>query len=313
MLSVIQFDLNTPSVNSIHCDTFPFILFERNGVILELDRKDGKHMVACSQKVLINNREEYFSQVTIYDNIVCDAYIFTLVEKSRYESPVFFLGGLNYKRVPSFFFYAPERIYQIFFEIISKTVLQYSEIKQVVIDCRTVGYMESTSIAAMIDLIRLAKEKHCSVLFHAPSQKFESYINLSNTQKLIRRIPEQACVRAFMDSKTKPGKKSPLAFQYCGNQYSILSDRVNYIGRNADLCAIVLETPSVSRVHAIVLVIYNCLYLMDCDSTNGTFINQKKVGPFTWHMLHIKDQLIFGNSPSFTVIYEDMAELFRLI
>lgn len=64
-----------------------------------------------------------------------------------------------------------------------------------------------------------------------------------------------------------------LEFNDIGNHFSVeLSDGVTTIGTSND-CSIVLKSRHVSRFHAKIIKNNNYTYIVDCGSTNGTYIN----------------------------------------
>lgn len=71
-----------------------------------------------------------------------------------------------------------------------------------------------------------------------------------------------------------------LNFNKTGKSLVLDSEKYNYIGRSREKCSIVIPGNSmVSRCHARITKIRNKWYLMDCDSRNGTTLNQRKLLP----------------------------------
>lgn len=65
------------------------------------------------------------------------------------------------------------------------------------------------------------------------------------------------------------------------------------VGRNTDL-EMIFEDTSISRFHAEFIVEEDRLYLVDRGSTNGTYVNQERIGTEP-HLLHVDDEIVFGN------------------
>jgi hypothetical protein len=67
------------------------------------------------------------------------------------------------------------------------------------------------------------------------------------------------------------------------------------VGRDSNVARIAIDDPTISRQHAIIEVANNCLRVRDLNSTNGTWINNKKVtDQFT--ELFIGQELRFGKA-----------------
>lgn len=72
-----------------------------------------------------------------------------------------------------------------------------------------------------------------------------------------------------------------------GAKYVLKGDRI-VLGRNAD-CQVVINTPAVSREHAVIRCIGGKFYIEDLKSRNGTFVNNQEVT--SRHLLKNKDEI----------------------
>ncbi len=91
-------------------------------------------------------------------------------------------------------------------------------------------------------------------------------------------------------------------------------------GRNEDICDIHMAHPSLSGQHAVLQ--YRALpqketgrlscqpYIMDLESTNGTFLNEVKIDPARYYQLKKGDVLTFGGSTrEYVLLTENTTEL----
>ena len=76
----------------------------------------------------------------------------------------------------------------------------------------------------------------------------------------------------------------------------MLNNKIMSIGRNSD-CDIFLEDRFVSRLHASLHRLGNGKYaLRDDESTNGTFINGKRLKSFQEYLLYDRDEIKIGDT-----------------
>jgi hypothetical protein len=69
------------------------------------------------------------------------------------------------------------------------------------------------------------------------------------------------------------------------------------VGRMTPACGLVLQHPSVSRVHAALQFdAHGALFLRDLGSTHGTFVNKRRLPAHEFVRLHIGDVVAFGES-----------------
>lgn len=72
------------------------------------------------------------------------------------------------------------------------------------------------------------------------------------------------------------------------------------IGREASMCEIVLENPKVSRIHAEVVEVDGKVLLIDRNSSNGTYVNDRRIDR---HYLHDGDIIYFGGRNAVAVAF----------
>lgn len=83
-----------------------------------------------------------------------------------------------------------------------------------------------------------------------------------------------------------------------------ISDRSHYLlGRNADICDLVLDHQSISRQHAVLQFKEgNELFIFDLGSAQGTKVNKKSMPPNEYHKLLVGDVISFGASSRLYVL-----------
>ncbi len=79
-----------------------------------------------------------------------------------------------------------------------------------------------------------------------------------------------------------------------GAQYLPLQRAVHTIGRNAGVCDIFIDEPSVGRLHAEVHLTNQRVYVRDLNSANGTFINGQRIAPNQYSAFEVGDKLTVG-------------------
>lgn len=302
MFCIATFKLDSTAIKFISCEELPCRLFDKGTTIIELDELDNSSMVASNQKILLNNKKVYFSSVSPKDIIVYQMSVFVLINKSDYNDTSCFTGYVLYKNLPAALFSAPKRVYDSFFKEIIELVFSNSKLEQIIINCNAVLYMDGSAIAAMIELIDRVNSCHCRLLFYSPSEKFVSYLKLSNIRRMTHLVEKNKTIDAVIKSALYVDSHMQFVLENSKNSYPVWHNRVNYVGRIDSLCNIMLQTPLVSRLHSAIFILNHHIYLIDCGSTNGTYINNKKLTPFTLHTLKVSDTILFGSSTPFRLL-----------
>lgn len=82
-----------------------------------------------------------------------------------------------------------------------------------------------------------------------------------------------------------------------------LTKATHFVGRNADVCDIVAEHPSLSRQHAALQFGQNnALFVMDLGSAQGTKVNKKPIAPHEFVLVHVGDILSFAASTRLYIV-----------
>ncbi len=97
----------------------------------------------------------------------------------------------------------------------------------------------------------------------------------------------------LLEQNTTPN--SPRLMMVSNGQLINLSNNVNVIGRNPNLCSVCLASNSVSNVHAMISFADNGVYIKDNNSKNGTFINGQKLNANQSYALHGGEQITFAD------------------
>lgn len=309
MLSVFSFLKNAATLHHTRCSEFPVRLFADRSITIDLDYQNQDIIVKSTRPVCVNNQATRFARVAFGDVIGWDNWVFILAPECPYGSQLFYTGRVKYKNTPAFLFTAPEQVYAGFFLQLSQMISYYPEIRQIVINCQAVTYMDSESVSAMISLVHLARNQHCDLYFYAPSHRFHSYLTLSNTGKFITEIPPVASIQNSMNGICPNEGQNLFVLGNMDCFYGLKPDRVIFIGRSAEVCSIRIDDPSVSRVHAAMLIIRNSLYVIDLKATNGTYINDKQVPSMTLRAVKVNDQLFFGYTSPFKMLLNEYSVL----
>ncbi|MBE5925898.1 MAG: FHA domain-containing protein [Lachnospiraceae bacterium] len=85
-------------------------------------------------------------------------------------------------------------------------------------------------------------------------------------------------------------------FCACSNNYEDIkiSDKSIVIGKLEKNVDVVINDPSVSRIHAKCEVSGDKCYIEDLNTTNGTYINGRRLIPYKLEELNVGDKVIFG-------------------
>jgi len=105
----------------------------------------------------------------------------------------------------------------------------------------------------------------------------------------------------------KPSTAEPFFVSISGRETGKaipLKNRNLKIGREVE-CDLVLDSPQISRFHAEIFWMGSELMIKDLGSTNGVFVNGKKI---TEEHLHNGDKILIGTQMYFKLVYQDSVD-----
>lgn len=174
------------------------------------------------------------------------------------------------------------------------------------VDVSAAQFMDSHAIQSMMALIQQTKDAKRSLFFYKPSQKFITYLKLANIEK---KVPIMSSpnrhIDQFIEKRAASAQHRSDATHYSIsdqlNSLTIQPETVLSVGRLNTSCGLLLSDSQISRVHVLFVNTDARLYLIDCHSTNFSFINGVKVTPYCLNPLKNEDTVTFGQNSHFTI------------
>lgn len=300
MPSLQKFSFKSSVLEIINFDKVPYTL-SIDDAVLEIAFKNNFLMVASNISFYLNNIKCYFAKIKTDDLIYINNECIIFNEEIIIIPDDFFLGNFQYNGINSSLFTLPIKVSEQYFLTIDNILKSSLNKKKIFINCNLVSYMDGSALSAMLNLINTAIDKQSEIHFYLPNNKFLSYLQLAKIKKIVPIIESMIpSIEQFIDHGFV--KINYFIVNHV-KEYIINSKIVNYIGRSTEICSILVEDNQVSRIHSAIIIINNLPYLMDCDSVNQTYINNKKIKKFSLYQLKINDTIILGNSSRF-ILYE---------
>lgn len=303
MPSLKNFSLYESSIKTINFNTTPYSLSSDN-VIVEIDSENRKYVVSSNVEMMVNADKSYFSHIETND-LICfndEFIVFNEFNEETGHADNVFLGNVK-KNI--LVFRLPKKISKGPFSEIFKVAEHYPGPKKIYIDCSSTLFMDSKSVSGMMELIEKSEYKENSICFYKPSYKFLTYLKLANIEK---NVPVKESGETFIDhfiDKKQFADKKQMKNNYVitdkADNYVAAPENVISVGRLNNTCDIVLSDENISRIHALIINIHNSLYVIDCHSTNFTYINGWKIPPYRLNQLKVNDTIVFGRNACFNI------------
>lgn len=307
MPSLKCFSLFESKIETVNFTAFPHTIL-LDSCRIEIDRRGKIHAIDCDKEVVLNAMPCKNATIRTNDLITFENEFLIFNAENSASGSNTFIGKVRNRQSQDriLIFKLPKKLSKRAFADIEKKISAYPEIKHSYIDSSEIQYMDSESISTMLDLIGQAGEKGHKLFFYRPSYKFDTYMKLANIEKRVAVKPgNEEAINRFIDSRT-PDDSTRNRYMISGNnqqaQQAIINpEAVISLGRLNNACDMVFSSESISRIHALFVNCNNSLYIIDCRSTNHTFVNGWKIEPYVLHHLKVNDIIALGNDVHFKV------------
>ena len=305
MPSLKTFSLFESKLNTINIESFPYHLAS-SGASITIEQEGQRYSVSSQAEIMVNNQKCRKSPILSSDLIRLGDDFIIFYEDNSYIRISTLVGKIRLHGNRYHIFKLPKKSSQRPFAEIHAYLLKHTDAKNVYIDVSAIQYMDSDAIGKMIELIQAMKQQKRDLLFYHPSYKFLTYLKLANIEKFVALAstpnPE---MEVFINDRESGHSRGHSASRYIltDNRYHHFLDAetVISVGRLNNTCDICLEDERVSRIHAVLLNSNHFPYIIDCRSTNHTFVNGWKLLPYRLRSLKVNDIIAFGQRTHYKV------------
>jgi anti-anti-sigma regulatory factor len=307
MMTLKHFSQYASHVDKLACDTLPAVLSFDN-YRFSIHHESNGIIISCTHPFLINNRECTHTEFSQGDLIKFD-HEFILFDNTHHSVGYnVFVGKI---RIPDadgklLIFKLQRKNTGKDFNEISDIAARVPDAGKIFVDTSATQFMDSDAIQSMMTLIQqLGKEKR-SIVFYKPSQKFISYLKLANIEKKAPVLPfSNRYIDQFIENSAAGRQNVSGAVHFSlsdgHKQFTMLPETVFPVGRMNTICGLSLSDSQISRIHVLFINTDARIYLIDCSSTNFSYINGRKVTPYCLESLKDNDTVTFGQASHFTI------------
>ena len=300
---IYQFSQGSSAVKTIQPEVLPYSLKVGQHEEIEIDRQKSTVSVTCCNNQTTSstcfNNETLLSRDGKY-----------LLFERRAKSSKFFLGQIERQGVTTLLFTLPKKVgNSVFFDI--KNVLKSVTLKsgEIYLECSEVIYMDSNSLAGMLELLQFSKSEGLNLYFYKTSDKFKSYLKLANIYKYLKIIQTS---RQQLDMYLRKGEVDAVFYlELQGKKFPLEREHVVWVGRSAGGDGLQIDDRLVSRNHAALIRLANKVYIFDCNSKNKTIVNQHTLLPFKLTQLKEEDIISFPNNAAKLTIKDELVNEHR--
>jgi len=304
MPSLKNFSLFESEISTSNFNDIPYSI-SYDDILIEIDCENQKHIISANIEFMKNAEKCYYSHIKTNDLISFNNEFIIFSQENSRDGNSPFIGKIKTDQEKILVFKLPRKTSKRAYNDIRKYIDTYPEEKNIYIESSSTQYMDSDSISSMIELIRKMEQEKRTLFFYNPGDKFNTYLKLANIMKL---VPVKASENSAVDTFIK--SRSSYVYKQSLNRYVVTDNVTNYIvepetvisiGRLNKSCDICLTDERVSRIHALIINTNNSLYVIDCLSTNFTYINGWKITEHCLNKLKVNDIVVFGKNMHFKI------------
>lgn len=307
MIMLKHFSLFTKNVDILAFESWPINLsFDHYRFIIRYE--NSKFFISSSRPFFINNHKCNISEIIPGDLIKIDNEFIFFDGMKRFKGSNAFLGKI---RIPGdedklLIFKLSRKNASVDYKDITEIMIHLPEAGKIFVDVSATQFMDSQAIQSMMTLLQKARDAKRLLFFYKPSEKFITYLKLANIEKQVPVLSStNRHIDQFIEERVKSLQNHAEAIHFSisdhHRSFTILPETVFSVGRLNTSCGLLLLDNQISRVHALFVNTDACLYLVDCQSTNFSYINGLKVAPYSLNPLKNNDSVVFGQNSHFII------------
>jgi len=270
--------------------------------------EEPKFFINCNRQFFINNHKCFFAEIMPGDLVNFDNEFILVAGTTNLTDNNVFVGKIQIAGIDDklLIFKLSRKNAGKNYTDITEIMMRLPEAGKIFVDVSATQFMDSYAIQSMMALIQQAGDAKRSLFFYKPSQKFITYLKLANIEKMVplRSSPNRH-IDQFIEKRASSEQRHSAATHYSIsdklNSFTVLPETVLSVGRLNTSYGFLLSDSQISRVHVLFINTDARLYLIDCNSTNFSYINGVKITPYCLKPLKNDDKVAFGQNSHFTI------------
>jgi pSer/pThr/pTyr-binding forkhead associated (FHA) protein len=307
MITLKHFSLFAGHVDKLACETLPACMtFDEYQ--FNIGYEQARFIINCNRPFLINSHKSSRAEIKHGDLINFDHEFILFDESHRSTGNGVFVGKIHIPGIDDklLIFRLSRKNTGKDFTDIAEVMQRLPDAGKIFIDVAATQFMDSNAIRSMMALIQQAGDAKRSLYFYKPSQKFITYMKLANIEK---KVPLLSSPNPYIDlfiekrSTSLQNLSGAVHFSISASdtKFTVPPETVLPVGRMNTMCGLLLSDSQISRIHVLFVNTDARLYLIDCNSTNFSYINGQKVSPYCLNPLKNNDTVAFGQNSHFTI------------